>query len=167
MSSKINLTSAKELYEEFLETKRKVLIEDLEEKAVAAGQNPNDVIESKTAWISLDDLKQYIIDIENQGSACGILSADMGFHIYFGAYNNTATQFKNQLTMMFVPTKDNLGTTEDLTFTETNGLLAAQEIGSVLNLPIANEKKSILNRLTLTPPPKQDTDMDKLIANVN
>lgn len=167
MSSKINLLSAKELYKEFLESKRKVLIEDLEEKAIAAGEDPNDVIESKTAWISLEDLKQYITDIESQGTSCGLLIEDMGFHVYFGAYPSTATQYKDQLTMMFVPTRNNLGTTEDLTFTETNGVLSVQEVSTVLSLPVPDEKKSILNRLTLTPPPKQDTDMDKLISNVD
>lgn len=168
MSQKIKLTEAKDLYEAFLDNKRGLLLQSLEDNAVAAGQLASEVNESKHGYISLLELKSYIAEIEAKGAARGYAANELGFHMYFGAYSHTHTSSPNQLTSLFVPTLvHSTGTKNDIVFTDDNGTLGVKKIKDVMDVDVDHEESSILNRLTLCPPPKVNTDLDSLIQNLN
>lgn len=168
MSSKINLSEAKNLYKAYRDEKRTLLLKALKDQAISEGRDPSLVNESKLGWISLDALKTFITETEAKGSACNINAADMGFSIYYGAYSDTDVDNPNQLTSLFVPTiKNAFGDKDDVVFTKTGATLSIKKIKDVMDINIIGEEKSILNRVGQVPPPEVKTNMDTLIDNIN
>lgn len=90
---KISPEVAKKLNQNFVKTRSKAI-----DKAIGK----KDAISS---WFSLDELKQYIADVEKEGKAKGITVN--GLRVYFGAYpkSDLNASKKNLSTVFFVPTQ--------------------------------------------------------------
>jgi len=168
MSSKINLSEAKNLYKAYRDDKRTLLLKALEDQATSEGKDPSLVNESKHGWVSLEALKAYISEIETNGSLCNVNKNDLGFSLYYGAYPDTDLDNPNQLTSLFVPTvEDALGKKDDVVFTKNGTTLSIKKIKDITDINIVGEEKSILNRVGQVPPPEVKTNMDTLIDNIN
>jgi len=168
MSSKIKLSEAKDLYKAYRDDKRTLLLKELEDQAILDGNDPNLVNESKLGWVSLDALKSFITETETKGNLCSINTSDLGFSIYYGAYPGAHTDNPNQLTSLFIPTVENsAGERDDVVFAKIGSTLSIKKVKDVMDLDIAGEESSILNRVGQVPPPAVDTNMDTLINNVD
>ncbi|WP_372746675.1 hypothetical protein [Lutibacter sp.] len=92
---KITFEEAKKLNQNFVKTRS---------KAIDSAIGKNDAVSS---WFSLDELKEYIAYVEEQGK---LKKIDVtGLRVYFGAYNNSEKEgTKKDLTTVFiVPTQKN------------------------------------------------------------
>jgi hypothetical protein len=90
---KITKEEAKELNQNFIKTRA---------KAIDSAIGKKDAI---SCWFSIEELKEYIDFVEQEGKAKGI--AVNGLRIYFGAYaKNEKTPSKSNLsTVFFIPTQ--------------------------------------------------------------
>lgn len=113
---KITPEEAKELNQNFVKTRTKVIDEAIGKK---------DAISS---WFSLEDLKEYIAYVESDGKAKGI-TVD-GLRIYFGAYakNDNNPNKSNLSTVFFVPTEAKKNTLES---NGVNSLAKSSDIESI------------------------------------
>ena len=101
---KITSNEAKELNQNFIKTKGKALDKIVEKEE--GHPHEKDAISS---WFSLDELKEYIAYVEEQGKEQGI---DVnGLRVYFGSYakNDKKAAKKGLSTVFFVPTEARVG----------------------------------------------------------
>lgn len=94
---RITSKEAKELNQNFVETRSKAI-----KKAI--GKNDN-----LSTWFSIDELKKFINDVEQEGKDQGITVN--GIRVYFGAYPKDDKEKKkeNMSTVFMVPTKPHAG----------------------------------------------------------
>jgi hypothetical protein len=93
----IKYSEAKELNQNFIKTRGKVIDHALKKK---------DAISS---WFSLEELKDYIAFVESEGKAKGVTVN--GLRVYFGTYPKTEKKAdkKNMSTVFFTPTEAKVG----------------------------------------------------------
>lgn len=94
---RITSKEAKELNQNFVKTRSKVI-----KKAIGKSDN-------LSTWFSIDELKQFIADVEQEGKDQGITVN--GIRVYFGSYPTDDKEKKkeNMSTVFMVPTKPYAG----------------------------------------------------------
>ena len=114
---KITKEEAKELNQNFVKTRAKAIDSTIGKK------------DAISCWFSIEELKEYIDFVEQEGKAKGI--AVNGLRIYFGAYakNEKDPSKSNLSTVFFIPTqskisalKNELEASLNMDITEIDGL---------------------------------------------
>ena len=101
---RITPKEAKELNQNFVKTKGKALNKIVEKEEKHPHQK-----DAVSSWFSLDELKEYIAYVEEQGKEKGI---DVnGLRIYFGSYSNNEKDAsrKGLSTVFLAPTQAKVG----------------------------------------------------------
>jgi len=101
---RITSLEAKELNQNFIKTRSKELDKIVEKET--GNPTKKDAISS---WFSLDELKEYIAFVENEGKSKNITVN--GLRVYYGAYskNEIKDDKKGLSTIFFVPTQAKVG----------------------------------------------------------
>ena len=101
---RIKSEEAKELNQNFIKTKGKALNKIVEKDE----KHPNEK-DAISSWFSLDELKEYIAYVEDQGKEKDITVN--GLRIYFGSYDNKEKnkEKKGLSTVFLVPTQPKVG----------------------------------------------------------
>ena len=113
---RITSKEAKELNQNFIKTKGKAL-----DKIVEKEEGHSHEKDAISSWFSLDELKEYIAYVEEQGKVQGI---DVnGLRVYFGSYakNDKKATKKGLSTVFFVPTEPKVGAQQKDGLTNIDG----------------------------------------------
>jgi len=119
---RITSDEAKKLNEDFVKTRSKAI-----KKAIGKS-------DALSSWFSIDELKQFIADVEKEGKDKGITVN--GIRVYFGAYPKDDKEKKkdNMSTVFLAPTKPYVGSMQkDGVGEEEEGGNDIKELGA-LNL---------------------------------
>ncbi|MNS42079.1 hypothetical protein D3C72_744520 [compost metagenome] len=70
--------------------------------------------ETKSLWMSMDEMQNYLCVVRNHAKEMGLNANDLGLRIYFIRYKPSGTEFDNKLSVAFIPTyKSERGTAAD------------------------------------------------------
>lgn len=70
--------------------------------------------ETKSLWMSMDEMQNYLCVVRNYAKQMGLNANDLGLRIYFIRYKPAGNEFDNKLSVAFIPTyKSERGTSTD------------------------------------------------------